>query len=377
MKLGLIIIAISTFLTCFLPSGICADQSTKKISAISEIIELYLADKPGNAEEKALTKTDDFAKEPDSANDPAFLILDMLAGNTSVSTQQIGLATEKKPELWAIASIAFFVRKLATEKKPDSFDLENCLQNYLVTIPSVSIPEVTKWKAKVEQWSKWLEGDCAPVEGLEPLILRKSTRLEKPEDALSDDIESITPEAFAKNRAAFASRPRPPGLEFDQAKCKKYFDSLVQDDLKQIERRRYKYISEIKENLVRILERNPYTGAIKLQNGSTINGTIAMANEATAIVRVGNAKGKAYKWKELHIELFIAMANHYAEQRLSVNIANVSAKERQLHAAQDYLHLALLCDWYGRYEESLSYAVKTIKTCPDLKAETTRVILGK
>jgi tetratricopeptide (TPR) repeat protein len=344
----------------------------EKLDAVNKIIGMYLAGDTASAKETAMEAADKYLVDDSKANDPAVMVLDYLSGNATITVKLLAVGTEKTPGLWALASIAMFVRKVS-EGNSDAFELENNLQNYLTNFPKIKSAEIKKWKPQVELWEKWCKGEFAPVKGLEPLFMKKCR---SGEAVLAGNINDISLEDFEKSRAAFAKRPKPNGMDFDRDVMVKYRESLKFENLQRAEVRRYNYIKDMKEYLVRIFERNPYSGRIQLRR-STVNGTVSMANHNVFLIRSqGKKKSKSYKWQELKFDQYIEFFKYFANQRINKVAGNITKEQRYHDAAVDYLHLAVLCDWFGRYEEALTYARKAIKLDPSIYDLANKMMMG-
>jgi len=182
------------------------------------------------------------------------------------------------------------------------------------------------------------------------------------------DIFNIDEKKFEELREAYKERPKPKNLDFDEKNVEKYIASLP-ENLRDGERERFNIIKGTKDQIYRLFERNSMEikDSIKLTSGKSIRGTIAMANENGFIVRKGSRKGKTYKWDDLSFQGYTEILEYFAEKRLKVKVANISEEENKKYAANDYILLTLLCDWYGEYAGSIKYAQKAVNIRPDIK----------
>ncbi len=361
---------------------------------IADLIDLYISGKPADAMMLAMDKTDEFQGEK---TDPAYLILAYLSG-TLQDMRPVALASEKKPDMWALASMAFFVRNLSVSDKPDSFELQCNLQNYKNALASSKSPLVAKWKDSAEVWIKWCEDEFNSSSPLPPLLAAKSGSAtvmtttpasaavsaadsqEQPDKSgvlaavASFDMNSVTAGTVSGNNTLFAGRPRPVNYEFDDAAMTKYFASISSEAARKAEERRYKFIADVKDSLIKTFERNAFEGVVKTRKAQQFSGTVAIANQNALTVRNAQAaKGTKLEWKELDPSQIPVMLTFFAEQRLRVIMGNVPMKERQRDAAIDYLRAAVFADWYGDYEQASVYFKKAVSIYPPSKAAAVKL----
>lgn len=183
-----------------------------------------------------------------------------------------------------------------------------------------------------------------------------------------NDIFSIEAKGFEELREPLSKRPRPPTLDFDEKAVEKYIESLA-ENLRTGEKERFNIIKGTKDQIYRLFERNTMEikDSLKLRSGRSISGTIVLANQNGFIVRKSSRKGKSYKWDELGIDGYSQIIDYFAQKRLKVKVANVSDEETKKYAANDYILLTLLCDWYGEYEDAIKYANKVAVIRPEIK----------
>ncbi len=343
---------------------------------LSSVIDMYLEGKADDAEMKAMDVSDSLAKALNNQPDPLVQIMDYLSGNSSVDFQKVSIATQKRPDAWALASMARFVRGVARDAQLDPDTLANFLRNYQEAVQGggASSPSVTKWKDRAAAWIAWCEADFAPTAGTE-LLLQKKSRSK--ETSAWTGVEDISAEDLAKSRASFEARPKPAGLAFAPAAVEDYFNSIARDDLKEQERKRYDYVKEVRPYLVRVFERSSYTGKIKLKS-KTVNGTISLANEKVVVIGDGTGKNVTRcEWQDLAPEQFADFLSYYAKQRLQVTGPNLSEAQKKRQASDDLLHACLVCDWYGKYPEALAYAKVLIALSPEMKPTVNKLLLGR
>lgn len=350
-------------------------KNDEKYAILSSIIQSYLKNeikKAKNQSEEAIKK---FSAEENEKMKPVLAILSLLAQKENPSFQDIFNMTKNDPQLWSLGALAFFVRYVSDKNKAEQNVLLQCLDNYKNNSETGELhPEVGRWKERVSVWEKWCESGFKGNYDIEPLLVAYSkggkpvasasetSSVKTPSTGASEtnpdmpSLADIKTEDFVLLREQYQKRPRPAGLLFKDEEIKKYLLTLPEQTRK-IEKKRYEQISKIREYLIRILERNPYPKGLKTKNG-TVNGQVAMANESIVIVRSGK-KNKRFEWSELAFEQFESFLLYYAQQRLNTGGGGlVSKEESKKNAAQDFLLLAILCDWYGKYDSALKYGRK-------------------
>lgn len=188
--------------------------------------------------------------------------------------------------------------------------------------------------------------------------------------ATAIDDAAVSFDKFIENRKAFSERPFPENMEFKKEVLQPYINSLETRKEKELEIKRCNRLFKIKKYLLRLFAVNPYTGELIMPDGKEIKGCVSMANENVICVRPRDAKKSlSCKWEDFGIEQYIRFFTFYAEQRLSASGGEVSEENSIEFAAEDYLLLALLCDWLGHYEKAYEYAKKTLEICPSYKNE--------
>ncbi len=193
---------------------------------------------------------------------------------------------------------------------------------------------------------------------------------------IQDDVKKLSigdlTDIWLKERHRFASgRPRPENYDFTQDAFNSYATSIPQD--KRIaEEKRFKQVSGIKDYIVRLMERNAYDKPIKLKNGSLVSGAI-MVNS-----RYISVKGKSERlgWNSIPVDQVASMLDYFAEFRLKAGGGvNVSKPQQKLEAAEDYLRIGVLCDWYGDYESAVKFAQKAVATDPKVEDSVKKYIM--
>jgi len=97
------------------------------------------------------------------------------------------------------------------------------------------------WEKRIDKWQDWNNKKTKSKYGLEPLITRKREL----KDKLKLDIDSITMTQYEDLRKLYKKRPQEPSLVFDEAKVKKYIESLP-PSLQKMEAARFRTVVSIK-----------------------------------------------------------------------------------------------------------------------------------
>lgn len=376
-----------------------AEFSPARAEEISAVLEKYVSGKIPEAEEMASKELEKCRKD-NLTSGPAVSILEYLSGNEAVSRQFLFIVVEDDREYTALAALAVFTRGLASKEPPDQFDCTNLLSVYMEAEKRCLCPDVKKWKGKVLEWKNWCAENFKNSIGLDPLLAQKSSAEPKnsgraPEAATSAgtgavakeeperprsqdfDIEKISPEDFAKLNKIYAKRPRPEGFDFSAKMMQPYVDGLPSKGHKKAEIERFSKISRTKQYLVMLFSKNPYEGIIKNKsNPRGIAGAVSMANLNNIGVRPkGKDKTEIFKWDEFDVSQTLEFLEHYAKQREKTYGGDISKEESIKMAAEDYLTMALLADWYGKDRVALDYARKAIRLNPALKGQISHLML--
>ncbi len=378
------------------------ETDTDRYSVVSQVLDLYFNGWGAEAQKIALSKAEGLKKTGDETLVPAAKILEMLANKVSMSEQQAFDMTKNDPQLWALASLGFFVKYLSQKDIPQKHVLLQCLDNYKKNYKTGSEPseDISKWAGRLDAWYKWCEADRPFGKDLEPLLKKasvsssKAAQQPKPDGAdkpaagyawilnekLPDgvkDIGEITPDEFKALKEGYKNRPRPPCPVFDEDKeenVKKYIASLP-EGLRKVEGERFNNIRQIKDYIGQILHRNQYKKGVKLLKGQTLSGTITMANDSVVVLKVSKKKAKSFRWDELALQQYIDFLDYFAQFSLKATGGEVNKDEGKKNAAEIFLLAALLCDWYEKYDDALKFARKGIDLAPENKQKTSVLLL--
>ena len=194
------------------------------------------------------------------------------------------------------------------------------------------------------------------------------------------NLKTISPEDFTSSRAPFKGRPKPDGLNFNETAVSKYIASLPAE-LQKGEGDRYANVKKVKDYLIAIFERNQYEGSgllVKGPAGKPVkrNLMVTMANDKFLVTKADQeSKPARIGWSGLAFEQYPQFFEYFIGKRVSVTAGDVTKADIDKHIAKDYLLLSMLCDWYGRYDESLDYARKSIESYPKIETLANNLLI--
>lgn len=353
------------------------------VAAVNRVVELYLENRRADAEQAAVKAAGELRDLAPADAPVAGKILGYLAGDAKVSPQDIFSAAQTNPQLWALGCVAMFVRDVAVADSAGNLAatrLLHHLDNYHGNLALIQDEGgITGWEKRTREWESWCTGRFARRPGL-PLLLASRSLAGSAASPVAPAVavpmlSTVTLEQFSAGREErYQNRPRPASLSFDAAAFNRYVATLP-PAVQAVEKRRFEVVARVKHQLAKIFERNPYRGEIFFRSGPR-RGMIAMANENLLYFkRSDRAKGERYEWSDLDFAQYPAFFEHFAKMRMSVTAGQVTREERQFNAANDYLGLALLCDWFGHYEQALTHAKRAVELAPNIEAEASELLL--
>jgi hypothetical protein len=186
------------------------------------------------------------------------------------------------------------------------------------------------------------------------------------EDVKKLSIGDLTVDWLRERRRFASGRPHPENYDFTQDAFNAYVTSIPQD--KRIaEEKRFKQVSGVKDYLVRLMERNAYDKPIKLKNGSMVSGGIMVNSNYISVKGRGNTFDR-HEWNSIPVDQVASMLDYFADFRLKASGGvNVSKSQQKFDAAEDYLRIGILCDWYGDYESAVKFSQKAVATEPKIE----------
>ncbi|GEM_PF-5674899 len=195
----------------------------------------------------------------------------------------------------------------------------------------------------------------------------------KLEDAKAKNLEEIKKLSLGdlkadwiKERREFAEkRPRPENYVITAEAMKSYLNSIPEDK-RELEENRYKQVSGIKDYMCRLMERNSYPKSVQLSTGGKAAGI--MVNPNYIAVKTSSRKFKRLGWESLPVEEAANILDYFAAMRQKItNVPGVSKDELKRMAAEDYLRIGMLCDWYEDYDNAVKYAKKAAEVDPKIE----------
>ena len=181
------------------------------------------------------------------------------------------------------------------------------------------------------------------------------------------------------NRGYAKHRPHPNALKFTEKVTQTYLNQLPSEYV-EIETERLEQISNLKTHLVQMMLHLPYgKTTIKKKNGKVVQGKI-MTGPKYISVKKANGKRERIFWKDIHIDQFINFLEHYAlfrkNAQLSGEITRKATSRKRNETAWEYLRIAILCDWYGKYKDAVRYTRKAISIDPKIKKDAMHYMLN-
>ena len=369
-------------------------NENKITAGINMVIQDYLAGDIENGKKKA-----EELKKITPPSNGFYEIINYLSKTDINDTDKLLNAKKTKASEWALASIAMFVKHLLVNKGvPDKYKLYFYLDNFDGNIKLVKDnPAVSAWIPFSKKWRKWVDSGLKKEanSGLEHILVTHSDNATvMPSDKINEassgepakNVMELTEEDFAADRETkYSARPRPASLEFDDLEkgLDDYFNSLP-TNLAEKERKRLKGVKKVKHYIIRIMERTPYPEGLIVKNkkkpGKTrkIRGVVYLANKHHLRLKKSkrSKKGRNYDWEDLSMIQYERFIDFFAERRLKMTGAAESKKTDMISdAANDYIALALLLDWYGYYTDALKYAKRAIEIKPDFSAKVSDLFL--
>ncbi len=236
---------------------------------------------------------------------------------------------------------------------------KNNLEHLIASKPPAISPGSTHHKIVYASQSTSKEIVAGQLLGKLPSHITSKTSL---------NLEELSADWLKAHRAFAARRPRPRDFAFSRLSIKKYLDSLPKEKAK-IEQARVEQIMPIKEHFCSMTLHVPYEGGrLVTKSGKTVTGTMMANSKYLSAKPRGGARTRVY-WNNIPAGEFAKMLAHYAKLRKNMGSAGTgpSASQRVKEAGMGMLRAAVLCDWYGDYENAAKYAKKAVALDPALK----------
>jgi ribosomal protein S27E len=167
--------------------------------------------------------------------------------------------------------------------------------------------------------------------------------------------------------AAWPSRPLPADLDFKNTRAanRSYLET-VPESLRERERERLRILGTAREHLQQTMRYVAYdrgeTARIQLRDGRSFFGSIPRANERGLTLRLresgkeDSVQSMQLRFEDLAWSQLWDIFAFYAEKRREMAPNKRRERAALVDVFDDYLRLALLCDWYGFPEDSRHYA---------------------
>lgn len=318
--------------------------------------------------------------------DPALAILRYLsAGQIDPGNLRDQLTGEN--ELKLVSEVAIFVKE--AYNKGDDAAIRTAYRNFSSNASGISSNFWGKksFDKRINVWHDWIFLGKGNASSLEPLMLEarkakssgtgaavgrtsspavKVSRTITPETSKvrkadpSLKLSMLTPEWLKAHRTFAAGRPRPRDFTFPSGVIQSYLFKLPKQ-YQQAETDRANQITPLKLHLISTMLRTSYgSTSIKRRNGRPVIGNF-MANPKYLSVKLRSGTRVRVMWKDLHFDQMVKFLAHYAKIRTEADPGGeVSKLKQRREAAWEYLRIAILCDWYGKYSDAVRYTRKAV-----------------
>jgi len=263
-------------------------------------------------------------------------------------------------ELALVGEVAIFAKE--TYKNGNKSERRVAIKNYADM--SANVAEEywgLGWGKRIQLWYDWTVSKKGNLNALEPifrktksgLILMQESNGTASSDATSGNtsftMSDLNVEWMENNRKFATARPKPDTFAITDELVAPYIAELPDKD-KQQEQKRIQLLRGTKAKLCKMLLIKPYKGSLKLKDGDAVQGTI-MANAKGLMIRPKSGKPKRVLWSDVPLDQLVKLLAFYAKKSESSN---------NKKAAEAYLRIAVLCDWYGRYQNAVTAANKAV-----------------
>lgn len=379
------------------------DKKTMKQAAVQNAIALYLMNS-NDAKTESLMLAEKLSQYGIDEDEPTMIIMRFLSNGDTYKNK---LKESFSEDLYfrALASYCLYIKSIY-DKEPD-LDKVSFSRRCLASGEKVEEDFWgNAWFRRVNYWKQFMEFGKGDPSSLEELIADNKYELQAPEYQKTDtekptiiamrpprddganllikpfdektladvSISMLSAEWLENDRASFASdRPRPSDYNLSPAQIQNYINS-IDEKRKENEFIRSQQVSGIKNYICQLLARTAYPKPIKTKDGRTFSGKL-MVNPNYISVEV-NGRFQRMQWSELPPSQLANIIEHFAAMRLKVSgAAGTTDETRKKEAAQDYLRIAMLYDWYGDYNKTVEYCKKSISVYADMEKSVKKFIM--
>lgn len=361
------------------------DIAAKKQAALQYAIATYLNGDRDARNKCGLIADSLLANENVERYDPVMAILRYLSAG-SIKPANLREQVMGDDELKIVSEVAVFVKEVYN--KGDDSVIRSAYRNFSSNKSRIDDEFWGKksFNIRIKAWYDWLYTGQGSKSDLEPLLVSvkpqnntgsgntsrpdnhavkvpfnknhtsKGPRKHNPSLSLS----SLTPDWLKEHRQFAQSRPRPRDYTFSDSSIQNYVRTLPKKYQK-AELERADQITNLKSHLIGTMIRSSYgSTSIMRRNGPPITGTF-MANPNYISVKRANGNRVRIKWGDVHFSQFVKFLAHYAKIRSEATPGGqVSRSKQKREAAWEYLRIALLCDWFGQYNDAVRYTRKAV-----------------
>ncbi|HOK04601.1 MAG TPA: serine/threonine-protein kinase [Victivallales bacterium] len=381
------------------------DKKTMRQAAVQYSIALYLINSP-DAKTESLLFAEKLSNYGFDEEDPAMLILRFMS-NGEIHKNKLKNAFSNDDYYRALASYCLYIKSIYD--KESDLDQVSYSRRCLAAGEKVSSDFWgNAWFQRINDWKQYIEFGKGDPSLLEPLIAANKYELKTsavsktennksldhnriairpPKDDASDilkiddeklieniDISLLTPEWLENDRSTFATnRPKPSNYTFTPSQIENYISS-ISPERKSSEQIRIQQVASIKNYICQLLARSNYPKTITTIDGKSYTGKLMLNPNYISLEKAG--KFQRRQWSDLPPSQLANIMDYFAGLRLKVSDAvGTSEQTRKKEAAQDYLRIAMLYDWYGDYQNAVKYCKKSMAVYPEAEKSVKRFIM--
>jgi DNA-directed RNA polymerase subunit RPC12/RpoP len=386
----------------------------KRQAAIQTALSIYLRNLP-NAKTECLSIAERISNAGMEEDDPALVILRFLS-NGDVYAEKLKTGFDDDEFYRLVAGYSLYIKAIFNK----STDIEIVSLSRRCAAGSNNMSDEfwgNAWKQRINVWKECVEYGKIGAGSLEPLIAANKYEIktsapssqnkdsgknpnssrEKPKEKIVDaprniqkteldtstadeknfskiNIAALTAEWLENDRKSFAGgRIRPSDYNFNMPACENYVAS-IEESRRPSETVRLGQVAGMKNYLCSLTAKMSYNKSFQTSKGKIMSGP-TMANPNYISVRIKN-EYKRVRWDELPPAELSKIIAYYADlrTRVSAGVA-ASASQQKKEAAQDYLRIAMLCDWYGDYAECVKYCEKAVSTDKEIERSVKKFIM--
>ncbi len=381
-----------------------SDLGEIRQAAIQTAISLYLQKLP-DAKNRCLSISEKISSYGVDEDEPTMIIMRFMSNGEGYENK-LKESFLDDDYYRALASYCLYIK--AIFDKEDDLKVVSYSRRCLATGEKIQSDFWgNAWFNRIDLWKEWIEFGKGDPASLEALIVKSkydpnSVKISQPklpenpppatkipqtnneiaidiklsdEKILADiNLSTLTAKWLEEDRKTFANkRPRPSNYDFNVEETDKYIAGLDKAR-RENENIRFRQVSGMKNYLCHLLGRGIYDKGIKTSDGKNLSGQMT-ANPNYISIKSGKQFIRL-NWEQIPASEMANVISHFAKLRLQISgAAGTSSDSREKEAAEDYLRIALLCDWYGEYDEAIKYAKKCLSVYPKSEKSIKKIIM--